>query len=407
LRLATERDILERFAQDLHRRGVVGEDRAAKLVFLAAITPRVMERPVSLILKGPSSGGKNYTTQSTLAFFPDHAYRALSGMSERALIYDPEPLAHKTLVLYEQAGLTEGFVTYVVRSLLSEQRINYQTVEKTSDGLAGRSIVREGPTNLITTTTKIEVDAETETRLISVPIDDTAPQTEAILRAQAAAAQLGKLPQVGLEPWHALQRWLECAEHRVAIPFAPYLVPQPTAAVRLRRDFPTLLALIQTHAILHQATRNRTKDGAIIAGVRDYAVVRQLIGDLLAQGVEASVAPTVRKTVMAVRELMDSDVAEPTVTDVAKKLNLSKSAAWRRIQSAIGAGFLKNLEDKPGRPARLARGEPLPEDQELLPTPERVARLHIKYRGKTPLPGNRHHRGARRRQRLSGNRKGQ
>jgi hypothetical protein len=35
-------------------------------------------------------------------------------------------------------------------------------------------------------------------------------------------------------------------------------------------------------------------------------------------------------------------------------------------------GYVKNLEDKKGRPARLIPGDPLPDDIDILPTPERL-----------------------------------
>ena len=69
-----------------------------------------------------------------------------------------------------------------------------------------------------------------------------------------------------LEPWRDLQRWLTTAEHRVTIPYARQLAQQVApVAVRLRRDFGSLLALIRAHAILHQASRDRDAAGCIIA----------------------------------------------------------------------------------------------------------------------------------------------
>ena len=39
----------------------------------------------------------------------------------------------------------------------------------------------------------------------------------------------------------------------------------PAVAVRLRRVFPTVLALIEAHALLGEETRERTPEGAVIA----------------------------------------------------------------------------------------------------------------------------------------------
>ena len=64
-RLAREPRILEHFAETLARIGVAGESRVAMLLYLV-VTSRVLDQPVSAVLKGPSSGGKSYLTKSVL-----------------------------------------------------------------------------------------------------------------------------------------------------------------------------------------------------------------------------------------------------------------------------------------------------------------------------------------------------
>jgi hypothetical protein len=58
--------------------------------------------------------------------------------------------------------------------------------------------------------------------------------------------------------------------------------------------------------------------------------------------------------------------------DLKKALKLDKSVVSRRVAAALDAGLLRNLEDRKGRPARLVLGDPLPDEIELLPTPERL-----------------------------------
>src|SRR5829696_4361125 len=123
----------------LRRSGLVGEERAAKLVYLA-VRSRLLDRIGSVALKGPSSGGKSVLVERTLSFFPADAFYELSAMSEHALAYSEELLEHRILVLYEAAGLSSDFQSYLLRSLLSEGRVRYETVEKTAEGLRGRLI---------------------------------------------------------------------------------------------------------------------------------------------------------------------------------------------------------------------------------------------------------------------------
>jgi MarR family len=135
----------------------------------------------------------------------------------------------------------------------------------------------------------------------------------------------------------------------------------------LRRDFGAILALIKAHAILHQASRLKAHDGSIIATIEDYRVVRELVADLVAEGVEASVPEFIRETVKAVENPAGDSVS---IGDLAKRLHLDKSTTSRRVRAALDRGYLKNLEDKKGRPARLVVGDPLPDELVILSDPE-------------------------------------
>jgi len=371
--LAGERDILSRFIRTVAERGIAGEERAVKLLYLQA-TSRLLPAPVSLILKGPSAAGKSYLANRVLDFFPKSAYYALTAMSERALAYSEEPLSHRLLVIYEAAGIHGDFATYIVRSLLSEGRVSYETVEKTPQGLRARRIERAGPTNLLVTTTAVALHPENETRMLSVPITDTQDQTRRVLLAIAE----GRQQPADFSAWHALQEWLALSEHRVDIPYARDLASLISpVATRLRRDFQTILSLIRAHAILHQENRERSQDRAVVATIEDYAAIHELVADLVAEGVEATVSRTIRETVGAVRALLQDrpprDEAAVSLTAVATRLELDISSARRRVQIALRKDYLKNVEDRKYRPYRLQLGDPLPEDVPLLPSPDTLA----------------------------------
>lgn len=140
-------------------------------------------------------------------------------------------------------------------------------------------------------------------------------------------------------------------------------------AVRLRRDFGAILNLIRAHAILHQVIRERDEKGRIIATMDDYAVVRELVIDLIGDALEASVSPTIRQTVEAVRTLEKGVEISASLTEVAGVLRLEKGTTSRRVKIAVERGYLKNLQDKKGRPAELVLGDPMPDDLEVLPEP--------------------------------------
>ena len=380
--LLTCPDILGRFEALLPQLGVVGENHSAKLLYLA-LTSRLLDRPVSVAVKGPSSAGKSHVVSKVLQTFPATAYLDFTSMSEHALVYDKRPISHRFIVLFEASGLGDdapgetNTLAYCLRSLLSEGCIKYVTVEKTADGMKPKVIERPGPTGLITTTTWASLHPENETRLLSITVRDDAEQTQNVFGALADRVNGQGPAEPDLAPWQALQTWLELAgERRVTIPYAHVLAEKASPrAVRLRRDFGQLLSLIQAHAILHQGSRERDGQGRIVATLDDYRAVYDLVLPVISEGIEATVSPTIRETVEAVAELSRKHNRPVSVTELAQRLKLDKSATSRRVRVALDRGYLVNTEDKRGRPAKLLPGEPLPTEEPILPSPETVAPL--------------------------------
>jgi hypothetical protein len=84
--------------------------------------------------------------------FPSEAYWARTGMSEHGLIYSEESFSHRHLVIYEAPGMgtdKDEKTSYFFRTLLSERRIVYETVQKDEGKLVSRLIEKPGPTGLI------------------------------------------------------------------------------------------------------------------------------------------------------------------------------------------------------------------------------------------------------------------
>jgi hypothetical protein len=363
--LRSDPDILARFGADVESAGLVGETNNAKILFLT-LTSRLFERPVSVAIKGVSAGGKSFTVEQVLKFFPSAAYFVRTGMSEKAIIYSDESYRYRFIVIFEAVGMNSEIMSYLIRTLLSEGRVVYEVVEKTKLGLRPRRIEKEGPTGLITTTTAPKLHPENETRLLSLGVIDTPDQTRAVMQALAADA---KADIVNYAPWLALQAWLAAGEHQVVVPFAGTLAELiPPVAVRLRRDFKLLLTLIRAHALLHRETRARDPQNRIVATVADYGAVRALVEKLFSEGIEATVPPTVRETVAAVAACVGEGVGEVSLTALAQKMKLDKNSAHHRVRKAIERGYLVNREEKRGMPARIAIADPLPDEIEILPT---------------------------------------
>ena len=399
--LAYETNILSNLDGLLDELGLAGERRNAKLLYLA-LTSRLTDRPVSIWVRGPSSGGKSWLVNTVLKAFPASAYFARSSMSEKSLIYSDESFSHRYIVLYELAGLNSDFANYIIRTLLSEGRIIYETVETVS-GMQSRLIEKEGPTGLILTTTKQHLHQENATRMWCIDVEASPQQTRAVLQAEARScgpvlarsmernaqnsSKQGHTSRVmrfcaqirgsnsqaySLQEWMEFQQWIEAGETRVVIPFAEWLADHTAVGeTRLRRDFYSVLNLIKTHAILHQKNRERDEEGRIIAAPEDYKAVHELVSDIVGKNNQEAVPETVRKVVLAVKE---SERAEfVTYEQLATKLEIDKSNVSRYVTRAKELGYLDNMEKRSGKPAKIVLLRELP-DEGIFPSPDDLIR---------------------------------
>lgn len=271
----------------------------------------------------------------------------------------------------------------------------YDVVEKVDDKWAVRRIVKEGPTNLITTGTSA-LDEQMSTRMLTDRLSDDAGQTKLILLVQADTANEEDARDTsGRQKFVDFQRWLTLkGERRVFIPFARALAGLiPAEAVRVRRDFPQILTTIQTLAFLAQVRRERDARGRIVASWDDYAGARDLLATVLDVSITDGVSPAVRETVEAVAALeplpTQDEHAGPNgvaIAVLAKQLKLGKSGCWTRVKNAIEGNYLVNLESRPGWAASIRTAQPLPDKQSALPTVEALKAQFVEQPEPEPPP---------------------
>ena len=124
--------VLSRLSAEVTANGFAGSTDVPELVYLVFITG-MLNRPVSLVLKGVSGAGKSFSLNAGKQFIPEDAYEQYEGMSEKALVYLKDlDLKHKHLVIGEAAGMSEGNGRALLRQLLSEGKVKYATVQSLS-----------------------------------------------------------------------------------------------------------------------------------------------------------------------------------------------------------------------------------------------------------------------------------
>jgi hypothetical protein len=71
-----------------------------------------------------------------------------------------------------------------------------------------------------------------------------------------------------------------------------------------------------------------------------------------------------------VQTLIAAGRAEVILREIVQALGLDKGVAARRIAAAVHLGYLRNLEDRRGRPAQIVLGDATPEETPVLPEAE-------------------------------------
>jgi hypothetical protein len=139
----------------------------------------------------------------------------------------------------------------------------------------------------------------------------------------------------------------------------------------MRRDFTQIVSIIETHAFMHQLTRERDERGRILADERDYRAAYRLLAQVLSNTLDA-VSEETRETVAAVEELSAEQEYPRGVScsELGVYLEMSRSGASRRAKSALRNGYLANNEERKGHPARLVVADALPARRSVLPAPE-------------------------------------
>ena len=261
--------------------GIVGEEKNLLTLYLV-MTSRLLPQPLSAATKGESSAGKSALDETIRRFFrKDEAYYFWSAMSSKTLFYTEKDFKHKMLVIAEANGSEAA--SYTIRTLLSENRLTYEVVERDEQtGKSGtRQIEKEGPTGFLTTTTLPKLHPENETRLITLAIDESEKQTRSIMESIAAKYKNGR-HEIDFAPWINAQRILQPLD--VLIQYAEFLVQRlPAKPLRIRRDCKKLLSLIAASAVLHQFQRERTEDGKVVANLADYYNAKVLFEDIFFQ----------------------------------------------------------------------------------------------------------------------------
>jgi hypothetical protein len=398
--IAESKNIFETLFKTAEELGVVGEKQLVKATF-CTLSSRFLSKPVSMIAKGVSSSGKSSITQEIIKLFPEEAYIILSGGSAKSLVYGTEDLNHRILVILEanlinKSSDNDDPYAMFLRTLLSEQKIIYEVVEKNeiSGQFEARCIKREGVIGLLITTTQDKIHEENETRLLSIQVDESREQTKRIVEAVTLKYATGDIDESRehiYEPWRKFHLWLSLGAHSVTIPFLPKLTSKiEKLPVRFRRDIHQLARLIQTSAIIHQANRDIDGKGQILAIPEDYFFIKDVISNTLeiAHDETRNIRGlTVLKLVYKKLKEIQAETNKPiqqishefSSNTLGKDLGIPKTTIKKMLYQLIELNLLRNHQLIRNKPYKLALGKDFHESMlqdsysSILPNEESLA----------------------------------
>lgn len=232
------------------------------------------------------------------------------------------------------------------------------------------------------TTTANGLHLEDESRMLSFHMDESPARIREALRASINKSFESKAIDYG--PWHDLHAFVGGHFGEVSIPFEEALIDSiPVTHFRVMRDFPQVKSLIAAHALMHQTTRERDATGRVVASLKDYAAVRELVEGCLAHGLEVAVPERIREVVEAVEALLDQPngigpssfgfqqgVSQRKVADY---LDRDQSVVSRNVREAVYRGYLADQNPGQGRISSLILGEREVPSGHVLPTVDELA----------------------------------
>ena len=257
--LALLRDpaLVDCIVRDVASIGVVGEDTNALVGYLA-MTSRLLEKPLAILIQSTSAAGKSTLMEGLLSLMPERQRVHYSAMTGQSLFYIGEgDLRHKVLAIAEEEGVRQA--AYALKLLQSQGALTIASTGK--DPATGKLVTEEyhveGPVMLCLTTTAIDIDEELLNRCLVLTINESAEQTAAIQQRQRCARTLSGLQtKVHSEQVVLAHRAAQTLLRPLAVvnPFAESL-SFASDRVRLRRDHMKYLTLIDAIALLHQHQR--------------------------------------------------------------------------------------------------------------------------------------------------------
>ena len=345
--------LVDRILSDLERCGMVGEE-TNKLVSYLAVTSRLLDAPLAILVQASSAAGKSALMEAVLALVPEEQQVQYSAMTGQSLFYMGESdLKHKVLAIVEEEGALRA--AYALKLLQSEGVLTIASTGK--DATTGRLITHqyrvEGPVMIFLTTTAIDLDEELLNRCLVLTVDEDRAQTQAIHQKQREAQTLE-----GLLAKHDRNELLTTHRNAQRL-LKPMLVVNPYAReltfldsqTRTRRDHMKYLTLIRSIALLyqhqrpHKSTVHRGQTLEYIEVTKDdIAMANRLAHEVLGRSLD-ELPPQTRRLLLLVDEMVRQDCEQKKIERQDFRFSRKDVRAFARWSDSQLKRHLHRLEE--------------------------------------------------------------
>lgn len=306
--LLKDPNLLDRMSQDLDRLGYVGESTNKKILYLVA-TSRLLDKPISAIIRSGSGAGKSALMEQVLSLMPSEDVLLFSRITPQSLFYmGQEALDRKILAIDEREGSQSA--DYSIRTLQSRGKLTLAASQKDPKSGEWKTLVREfaARTPYIESSTKEKLNEENLNRSFELYLDESPEQTKHILEAQRKSA--AGIDQLNEEEKTKLKRLYQNAQRllspiEVNIPYE-LEVSIPQSWIRTRRDHERFLSLVKVITLVHQ--HQREGQGSGVKGQGDESSRFKVQSSKEATKEDAEIARDLLKPVIGE---LSSDLAKP------------------------------------------------------------------------------------------------
>jgi hypothetical protein len=353
---------LYRVGQKIAELGIVNENTNRAVIVLAGIANQ------SIVIKGESSTGKNELMRQSIKVLPPEWIMTRASLSKKALVHGQDSLDGKILYLMEDMGGKEAKPP--LRLLQSEGEVTHEfTTVRGSERKTAKK-TRSGKLAVFTTTTQPKIYADDETRALSLYPDTSSEQTRAILRAKLAGPGPEKEPPV--EVFQQAIRLIASGNVSFKRPnWFGYLAENMSAdQVRVRRDLPRFLSLLEAIALCRRFATGHDGDLELEISFADYCVAHRLLNSVFKSTLEGMPQQEI-EIAEAVRKLYASKKKAVRVSDIAEHLKWSEDKSYKYAKAAVDHGL---IACEPGtRPHNVKRFLPKEDARhDFLPSPRDV-----------------------------------